>query len=117
MNAIAITKVVDRGEGYEINESMWIPKVGHEGNPFFQAVTEWLAAGNTPEPDPTSDLEAEAATQAELERIDRQSIRALRAILTGRGGAADTKALEDLEDAATAARAAINTFRDRRNGQ
>ena len=53
-----------QGEGYLVNGSMSVPKA--DGNRHYKLVQEWIAEGNTPEPEFT---EAELAEQENQKKI------------------------------------------------
>lgn len=58
-----IQSVKIQGQGYLLNGTMSVPKA--DGNKEYELIKEWLAQGNTPEPEFT---EAELAQQA----LDKQ---------------------------------------------
>ena len=58
-----ITSVKIQGQGYLLNGTMSVPKA--DGNREYELIKEWLAEGNTPEPEFT---EAELAQQV----VDKQ---------------------------------------------
>lgn len=67
-----------QGEGYLVNGTMSVPKV--EGNRHYKLVQEWIAEGNTPEPEFTPE---ELTAKAELEAEQEASKLRAEAMLTG----------------------------------
>ena len=59
-----ILKVKIQGDGYILNDIMSVPKA--DGNREYELIKQWLAEGNTPEPEFT---EAELAQQAVDKKI------------------------------------------------
>ena len=60
MNEIQTVKI--QGEGYLLNGTMHVPKA--DGNSEYELIKQWLAEGNTPEPEFT---EEELLTQKQNE--------------------------------------------------
>ena len=55
-------------EGYLVNGTMSVPSA--EGNRHYQAVQEWIAEGNTPEPEFTQEqLDAQAYNSAKEQKL------------------------------------------------
>ena len=48
-----ILKVKVQGDGYLVNDEMTVPKA--DGNRDYELIKEWLAEGNTPEPEYTEE--------------------------------------------------------------
>ena len=105
-----ITTVKIQGDGYLVNGNMSVPKA--EGNRHYQDVLEWIAQGNTPEPEFTqAELgqqvinEANAVELATLDRLDAESIRDIREWVATQPDA--PQSLKDREAQAVAARGRI----------
>ena len=56
MDGIIITTVQFSGDGYLLNGNILVPNA--PGNRHHTAIQEWIAAGNTPDPDPAQELSA-----------------------------------------------------------
>ena len=70
METNEIIKVKIQGQGYLVNDTMSVPKA--DGNKEYELIKQWLAEGNTPEPEFT---EEEIKTNFEKEfRIQRDSL-------------------------------------------
>ena len=102
-----INTVKTQENGYLVNGNMSVPNV--EGNRHYQEVQEWIAEGNTPEPEFTqAELDqqviddANAVEVALLAELDKQSIRDIREWIAAQPSAPQT--LKDREAAAVAAR-------------
>lgn len=96
-----------QGEGYLVNGSMVVPKA--EGNRHYQEVQEWIAQGNTPEPEFTqAELDQRAIDEANqvefdlLAELDRASIRDIREWIAAQPDA--PQMLKDREAQAVVAR-------------
>ena len=95
-----ITSVKLQKDGYLVNGSMSVPL--SEGNRHYRGVQEWIAAGNTPDPeftqdelDQLADDETNASVDNELLQIDKESIEEMRAwILNQPGNNSQLQALE-----------------------
>ena len=48
MDITEIQTVKQAGNGYIVNDTMWVPDA--PGNRDYRVVAEWIAAGNTPDP-------------------------------------------------------------------
>ena len=61
-----IETVKTQGEGYLLNGNMHVPKA--DGNSEYEAIKQWLAEGNTPEPEFTqTELDAMALVKLKAE--------------------------------------------------
>lgn len=105
INTVKIQK-----NGYLVNGNMSVPNV--PGNKDYQDVLEWIAEGNTPEAERTTEeltaMETQAAYDKEialLEELDIESIRDMREWLASQAEAPQT--LKERELKAVAARARI----------
>ena len=65
-----ILKVKIQGQGYLLNGIMYVPKA--DGNKEYEAVKQWLAKGNVPEPEFT-DEEIQEQEQAQF-RAERNQL-------------------------------------------
>lgn len=99
---MGIETVKIQGDGYLVNGTLSVPIA--TGNRHYQAVQEWIAEGNTPEPEFTqAELDQQAIDEAnetikvELEAIDKASIRDIREWVANQADAPQTlKNREDL---------------------
>ena len=72
MNKLDFIKSVKiKGNGYLLNGNMSVPKA--DGNGEYELIKEWMAKGNTPEPEFTAGeiAEREAATAEEQAKAER----------------------------------------------
>lgn len=102
-----INTVKIQGDGYLINDTQFVPIAA--GNRHYQAILEWIAEGNTPEPEFTqAELDQQAIDEANaievalLAELDKQSIRDIREYIAAQPDAPQT--LKDREALAVAAR-------------
>lgn len=102
-----ISTVKIQGEGYLLNGSINVPM--DAGNRHYQAVLEWIAEGNTPEPEFTqAEIDQKAIDEANaieletLRQLDLASIRDIREYIASQSDAPQT--LKDREAQAVAAR-------------
>tara|TARA_R110000823_G_scaffold241850_9_gene366479 strand:- start:51 stop:371 length:321 start_codon:yes stop_codon:yes gene_type:complete len=96
-----------KGDGYLVDGSLLVPNA--PGNRHYQLVQEWIAAGNTPEPEFTAAeitanavAESNAVEVATLTRLDMESIRDIREYIAAQPDAPQT--LKDREALAIASR-------------
>tara|TARA_R110000787_G_C13443394_1_gene446744 strand:- start:15933 stop:16253 length:321 start_codon:yes stop_codon:yes gene_type:complete len=96
-----------KGDGYLVDGSLLVPNI--PGNRHYQLVQEWIAAGNTPEPEfNASEITANAVAEsnavevATLTRLDMESIRDIREYIAAQPDA--PQPLKDREALAIASR-------------
>lgn len=59
-----VTSVKIQGNGYLLNNEMYVPKAN--GNRKYEAIKQWLAEGNTPEPEFTEEELAQQELEAKI---------------------------------------------------
>lgn len=101
-----ITTVKISGDGYLVNDKYNVPTV--PGNRYYQAVQEWIEAGNTPDPEFTQaelDEQTAAATfDSEIE-TDREAAKldaGIQALINARPAAIENYINNNVTDLATA---------------
>ena len=102
---MTIEMVKIQGDGWLVNGSMSVPNDG--GNSDYHDVQEWIAEGNTPEPEYT-DAEIAANAQAEINSENRAYLASTDWYVTRKADSGEAVP-SDIAEARAAARLLINS--------
>lgn len=81
---MSIQTVKSQGTGYLVNGSLSVPS--SPGNRHYQRVQEWIAGGNTPEPEFTPTELLASAKSAKLQELKAEGLSRIQAAIPGIAG-------------------------------
>ena len=100
MNKIQTVKI--QGQSYLLNGTMSVPKA--DGNSEYELIKQWIAEGNTPEPEFTEEelqvqttAKAKAEALAKISSLEASQLRSIRELMLDPTNAYAKAKLEDIE--------------------